>query len=184
MNSDDELYSRFQGGEISAYDELLVRYGDSLTFYICGYLHNLQDSEDMMIEAFARIMAKRPAIGEGKFKAYLYKTARNLAARFHTIFKRLGEFSLDDMLYEPADAASMKDNLLADERKRALHLCLNRIEPELREVLWLIFFEDMSYTEAAMVMGVNTKRVDHLLTRGKKTLIKELEKEGIVNAHE
>lgn len=184
MNSDDELYSRFLNGEIPAYDELLVRYGDRLTFYICGYLHDIQDSEDLMIEAFARIMVKKPAIGKKNFKAYLYKTARNLAARFHTIFRRLGEFSLDDMPYEPADAASMKEKLLANERKRTLHMCLNRIEPELREVLWLIYFEDMSYAEAAMVMGINTKRVDHLLTRGKRVLIKELEKEGIVNANE
>jgi len=182
--NDDELYSRFLNGETAAYDELLIRYGDSLTFYLCGYLHNLQDSEDMMIEAFARIMAKKPSIGGGNFKAYLYKTARNLASRFHSIFRRPDEFSLDNLAFEPADAAAMKEKLLSDERKRALHICLERIEPELREVLWLIYFEEMSYAEAAVVMGVNTKRVDHLLYRGKKQMIKELESEGITNAYE
>ncbi len=181
---DDELYRRFLAGDIPAYDELLIRYGDNLTWYLCGYLHNLQDSEDLMIEAFARVMAKRPSIGEGCFKAYLFRTARNLASRFHTLFSRLKEFSLEDMVIEPADAASMKENLFRDERSRALHLCLDRIDPELREVLWLIYFEDMSYDQAAMVMGVNKKRVDHLLTRGKQQLSKELQKEGITNAYD
>ncbi len=181
---DDELYRRFLAGDVPAYDALLIRYGDNLTWYLCGYLHNLQDSEDLMIEAFARVMAKRPSIGDGCFKAYLFRTARNLAAQFHNIFSRLKEFSLEDMNAEPADAASMKENLFRDERSRALHLCLARIDPELREVLWLIYFEDMSYEQAAMVMGVNKKRVDHLLTRGKQQLFKELKKEGITNAYE
>lgn len=184
MNNDDELYSRFLDGETAAYDQLLIRYGDNLTFYLNGYLHNLQDSEDLMIEAFARIMAKKPSIGEGKFKAYLFRTGRNLASRFHSVFSRLKEFSLDNMVIEPADGYSLKDDIQADERKRVLHTCLNRIDPELREVLWLIYFEDMSYSEAAHVMGVNTKRVDHLLTRGKKELSIEVEKEGITNAYE
>ena len=53
---DDELYSRFLAGDVPAYDDLLIRYGDNLTWYLYGYLHNLQDSEDLMIEAFARVM--------------------------------------------------------------------------------------------------------------------------------
>lgn len=184
VGTDDELYLRFLGGDTGAYDDLLIRYGDNLTFYLNGYLHNLQDSEDLMIEAFARIMAKKPSIGEGNFKAYLFRTGRNLASRFHSLFSRLKEFSLDDMVIEPADGYSMKNELQSDERKRGLHACLNRIDPDLREALWLIYFEDMSYSEAAQVMGVNPKRVDHLLTRGKKQLSLELKKEGITNAYE
>ncbi len=181
---DDELYNRFLAGDVPAYDDLLIRYGDNLTWYLYGYLHNLQDSEDLMIEAFARVMAKRPTISAGCFKAYLFRTARNLAARFHSVFRRLGEFSLEDLNTEPAGDASVRDDFVNDERKRALHRCLDRIDPEVRETLWLIYFEEMSYAEAALVMGVNTKRIDHTLTRGKKLLFKELEKEGITNAYE
>lgn len=184
MSQDDELYRRFLNGDTAAYDELLIRYGDNLTFYLTGYLHDLQDAEDLMIEAFARIMAKKPSIGEGCFKAYLFRTGRNLASRFHSIFSRLKEFSLEDMVIEPADDFSVKDELQHDEQKRCLHTCLNRIDPDLREVLWLIYFEEMSYADAAHVMGVNTKKVDHLLTRGKKQLTLELKKEGITNAYE
>ncbi len=182
--SDDELYSCFLLGNISAYDQLLIRYGDNLTFFINGYLHNLQDAEDLMIEAFARIMVKKPSIREGNFKAYLFRTARNLAARFHSVFSRAKVFSLEDLAVEPADKATLKEKLLDTERKQAMHRCLDRIDPDLREVLWLIYIEDLSYTEAASVMGVNNKKIDHLLQRGKKLMAKELEKEGITNAHE
>ena len=64
-----------------------------------------------------------------------------------------------------------------------LHICLDRIEPQLKEALWLVYFEEMSYREAADIMGVNTKRIDHLLTRGKRKLREELEKEGVTDAN-
>ena len=70
------------------------------------------------------------------------------------------------------------------ERKKVLITCLGRIDPELREALWLVYAEDMSYSHAAEVMGVNTKRVDHLLLRGKLAMKKELKEEGITDVYE
>ena len=69
--SDDELYNRLLTGDVSSYDDLMIRYGDSLTVYLYGYLHNWHDAEDLMIEAFARILVKKPHIRSGNFKAYL-----------------------------------------------------------------------------------------------------------------
>ena len=184
LPADDEQYSRFLHGDTAAYDGLLIRHGDALTRYLYGYLHSWEDAEDLMIEAFARIMVKRPRIGAGCFHAYLYRTARNLATRFHERSRRAQVFSLEGMEEELADEARTDARLLTEEREKILHLCLERIDPELREALWLIYFEEMSYAEAADVMGVNTKRVDHLLTRAKRHLREELEKEGVTDAHE
>ena len=88
MESDDILYREFLDGDTASYDQLMIRYCDSLTMFLYGFLHDWQDSEDLMIESFARVMVKKPKIGEGSFKAYLYKTARNLASRFHSIISR------------------------------------------------------------------------------------------------
>ena len=74
--------------------------------------------------------------------------------------------------------------MLKDETRRILHVCLEGIDPQIREALWLVYFEDMSYAQAGMVMNVNTKKIDHLLDKGKKRLRAELEKEGISNAYE
>ncbi|MBQ3466624.1 MAG: sigma-70 family RNA polymerase sigma factor [Firmicutes bacterium] len=203
--SDDALYQQYLHGDTASYDELMIRYGDRLTFYLYGYLHDYPDAEDMMIEAFARIMAKRPKIGEGAFKAYLFKTARNLALRHHERKSRLQVFSIDGLDGELADIVlatgtavsgsegfrnvpaglsnPVEDDFGHEERKRILHLCLNRIEPELKEALWLIYFEDMSYNQAASVMKVSSKRIDHLLQRGKRQMRIELAKEGMTNAY-
>ena len=94
------------------------------------------------------------------------------------------DFSLEGMEKELADNLSLEQHLQEEEKKSILHLCLERIDPELREALWLIYFEDLSYADAAGVMNVSRKRVDKLLQRGKAILRTELEKEGITNAHE
>jgi RNA polymerase sigma-70 factor (ECF subfamily) len=193
--NDDTLYQHFLQGDTASYDELMIRYGDRLTFYLHGYLHDINDAEDLMIEAFARIMAKRPNIGEGAFKAYLFKTARNLALRHQDKKRRMQVFSIDGLDSEIADKvlaagtgqierySPVEEDIGHEERKKILHLCLNRIEPELKEALWLIYFEEMSYAEAAAVMKVNRKKIDHLLQRGKKNMRLELLKEGMVSAY-
>ena len=117
LKSDSELYKLFLSGDQAAYDELMIRHGDGLTFYLNGYLHNLQDSEDLMIDAFARIMVKKPCIREGGFKVYLYKTARNLAARFHFSSKKNMSFSLDDMENDPV-RTEPPENILQETREK------------------------------------------------------------------
>ena len=184
MYTEDELYRNFRNGDTSAYDELMIRLGDSLVLYLNGYLHNWHDAEDLMIESFARIMVKKPLIGDGKFRPYLYKTARNLASRFHARSSRADVFSLNDFVEQLPDQKQIEEKLQKDETRRILHVCLEGIDPQIREALWLVYFEDMSYTQAAMVMGVNTKKIDHLLDRGKKILREEMEREGIGHAYE
>ena len=71
--SDDELYERYKNGDTSAYDELILRYKDGLTAYLNVILGSVPDAEDMMIEAFAYIMEKKPQISSGNFKAYLFQ---------------------------------------------------------------------------------------------------------------
>ena len=180
---DGKLYESFLAGNISSYDELMVRHGDGLTIYLYGYLHDWHDAEDQMIEAFAQIMAKRPRIGDGNFKAYLYKTGRNLAYRLNSRKHRIVQFSFEEYDSDVEGGELVEDALINEDKRAALHVCLKRIEPQLSEALWLVYFEGLSYKEAASVMRVNTKKIDHLLTKGKKRMRDELGKEGITDAY-
>ena len=183
MQNDDALYDAFLSGSSQAYDELITRYSDSLTVFLFGYLHDRQDAEDMMIETFARIMTKKPYIRTGGFKAYLFKTARNFAARFHSTASGEKRFCLDGIDEQYPDLVTPEELLHNKERSSILHRCIKRIEPQLREAIWLVYFENMSYKETAAVMKVTAKRVERLLTRGKNALRTELEKEGIIDAY-
>ena len=181
--TDEILYRRYLRQE----DEgdlrvLMERYGDSLTLYLNGYIHDLHDAEDLMIEAFARMVRARPDLTGNTFRAYLYKTGRNLAARFHARRLRRQAFSLEDLDREPESEELLENIVTTRERHRILHLCMSKLDPELREALWLVFFEGMSYAESARVMNKKPKQLDYLLQKGKRLLREELEKEGVTDA--
>ncbi len=53
MSTDEALYRAYLDGDDSGLTLLMDRYGNRLTFYINGYIYDMYDSEDLMIEAFA-----------------------------------------------------------------------------------------------------------------------------------
>ena len=87
------------------------------------------------------------------------------------------EFSLPDDII--SEEVSPERKTVIDENISALHKCLNLIPTQYREALWLKYAMDLSYDQAAQIMACSRKKIDNLLMNGKKTLRKELEREGI-----
>lgn len=182
MITDETLYRRYLGGDDEGLNGLMERYGNSLTFYINGYLHDLHEAEDLMIEAFSYLIAKKPNIRDGGFRGYLYKTARHLALR-HKARNRLRQaFSFDDLEADAESHAFAEEVIQTEERNRILRLCMEQLSPDYREALYLVYFENMSHAEAGVVMGKSQKQVSNLVCRGKEALRQKVEKEGIFSA--
>lgn len=103
MVSDETAYRKYLAGDEAAAQLLVERYGDALTLYINGVLGDIHEAEDLMIEAFAHIFARERPIQDGCFKAYLYKTGRNLALRCKT--RRRFFLPLEELPFELPDEA-------------------------------------------------------------------------------
>ena len=182
METDEELFSAYLDGDGDALGGLVERYGDSLILYINAVIGDLHDSEDLMIEAFSRVCARSLHLRSGGFRPYIYRTARNLALRFISKNHAHRCFSLDDGEFEAESGELTEQAVQLMERDRTLRQCMDRLNPDYREVLYLIYFEDMSCDEAAAVMGKRNKQIENLVYRGKKALRVLLESEGIDNA--
>ena len=178
--TDDELYRTYLAGDESAGDELMLRYGDSLTTYLSAILHSTQDAEDLMLDCFTVILVDKPRIADGHFRAYLFRMARNMANRQWKFRFRRKEFSLDDE--QLISVESPEKQVWKEELSEILRRCMNRIAPQYREALWLVYDTRLSYAQTAKVLGCGVKRVDNLLLNGKKQLRLELEKEGVTDA--
>ena len=182
MISDETAYRRYLDGDQKAADLLVEKYGDALTLYINGYLKDMHEAEDLMIETFSRIFAKeRPLTGTGSFKAYLYKTARNLAFRYKKK-RRPGFLCFDELDFEPCSDMLADTELYRSERSRQLYDALEKLKAEYREALYLIYYEDMSYRNAATVMKKSEEQITKLVYRGKQRLKAILEQEGFTYA--
>ena len=177
--NDITLYQRFLSGDDSGLQRLMERYGNSLTLYIDGYLHDIHEAEDLMIEAFAYFVAKRPRLRDNGFRAYLYKSARHLALRCLQKKRRKQLFSFDDLEQEPESDVLLETLVQTDERNRILWRCMDELAPAYREALYLLYFEGMRHAEAAAVMRKTEKQIADLVYRGRASLRKTLEREGI-----
>ena len=178
--TDEELYRCYLDGDEKSVDELMKRYEAALILYITGYLHDVHEAEDLMIEAFAYLFTKRPAIRDGGLKAYLYKTARNMALRHKHKWKI--HFSLEALEEEPESKTLVEEVIQTAEQRRILHFCMEQLKSDYREALYLVYFEGMSHAEAAYLMGKAEKQIADLVYRGRKALKKKLKKEGITDA--
>lgn len=177
--NDITLYQRFLSGDDSGLQRLMERYGNSLTLYIDGYLRDIHEAEDLMIEAFAYFVAKRPRLRDDGFRAYLYKSARHLALRCLQKKRRKQLFSFDDLEQEPESDVLLETLVQTDERNRILWRCMDELVPAYREALYLVYFEGMRHAEAAAVMRKTEKQIADLVYRGRASLRKTLEREGI-----
>ena len=178
--TDAELYRMYLDGDERGLSELMARYGDALTAYIDGYLGDIHEAEDLMIEVFSYLCLKKPRIRDGALKAYIYKAARHMALRAKN--RRRAVFSLEDLALEPESELLVEEILGSAEQKTTLSRCMERLHSDYREALYLTYFENLSYTEAAEVMGKSVKQITNLIYRGKQSLRALLEKEGITNA--
>ena len=182
MMSDEALYMAYLDGDDSGLTLLMDRYGNRLTFYINGYIYDMYDSEDLMIEAFAYLISKKPRIRQGCFKAYLYKIARNLSLQFIKKKHLNHSFSFDEIEKELESKIFIEEVIQKKEFNQSLYLCMDRLKPDYKEALYLVYFENMHHSEAATVMGKSIKQVSDLVYRGRNSLRKHLTLEGITNA--
>ena len=176
MNETDEvLYERYRlCGDENAFRLLLERYRERLTLFLDSYVHNLSDAEDLMIDAFAAAASGTAKFrGKSSFKTWLYGIGRNLAKnhlRKHRIHS--------DALPESAAAVPADYDILQEERHAQLYTALENISGDYRQVLYLLYFEELSESEAAAVTGKSKKQIYNLVSRGKNALRAELERMG------
>ena len=74
--------------------------------------------------------------------------------------------------------------LFRSERSRQLYSALEKLKAEYREALYLVYFEGMSYRNAATVMNQSEEQITKLVYRGKQNLKAILEQEGFTYADE
>ena len=180
MITDELLYQRYHSGDESAANELVKRHADALTLYLYGCIQDFHEAEDLMIEAFSLMFAKkRPVDRTGSFRAYLYRTGRNLVLR-HKRKNRRVLIGMEQMAFEPADEQTGEKIMFLNEQNRSLYIAMEQLKPEYREALSLVYCEDMKYAEAAEVMRKSVSQITNLVSRGKRRIKNILEKEGFV----
>ena len=181
MDKGSESYRRFrENGDESGLVELIRDYKDGLIFFLSGIVGDLRAAEELAEDCFVLLGAKKPKDkGKGSFKTWLYAIGRNLALDYLRKQKRNRAVPLEDAPEQTGEEAELERACLREERKIAVRRAMDRLKPDHRQALWLLYFEEMSHKEAAAVMKKSVHATEALAYRARLALKKELEKEGI-----
>ena len=179
--TDEEIYRRYlaQGSE-NDLRALLLRHREGLTLFSAGIVGNLDDAEEVMLDAFAVVASGTSRFdGRSSFRTWLFGIARKLAASYLRK-RRFFPEPIPDQADESLPSSDF--GILREERNRTLYEALGRLAPEYRQVLFLTFFEEMDTEEVARIMRKTPKQVYNLTYRGKQALKEALERTGFTDA--
>ena len=179
MDNGASSYRRFLNGDESAFDEIMKELFDNLVFFIDRYVHDIHAAEDIAIDAFSDLVVNKHRYNfKVTLKSYLFMLGRSRALNYIKHRKVIDFVELAEAEKTSSEQETLEEIVLADERKRVVNNALNSLPDDMRVVIHLIYFEDLSYGEAAKVMKKNRKQVDNLLYRAKKELRIILGKDG------
>ncbi len=179
MDNGAGSYRRFLNGEESAFDEIMAELFRPLVFFVDRYVHDVHTAEDIAIDAFSDLIVHpRRYNFKTSLKTYLFMLGRSRALDHLRHRKVLAVTELDEARDAAGQENELEEAVLADERKRAVNAALERLPEDMRLAVHLVYFEDMTYDEAARVMKKSRKQVDNLLYRAKKELRLLLEEDG------
>lgn len=172
---DLELVRAFQGGDDTAFDELVRRYRNAVATFIVATLGHRSEIEDLSQEVFVRVHQALPRFRpDGSFPSWLYRITINLC-RDEIRKKRLRRFlSLDAMEVTDhlmRDSSAHTDaSTIQNEQRDVILAALRKIDGKYRTALVLREYEDLSYAEIAGILGITQGAVKSRIFRARDQL--------------
>jgi len=177
--ADEIIYRRFLASRAEEeFRILLDRHRESLTLFLYGIIHNMEDAEELMLDAYAEVAANARFSERSTFKTWLFAIGKNKALLY---LRKQRRFQTNEVPDTPSEETP-ELNILKEERNRQLYKALWNLHEDYRQILTLLFFEQMSCEDAGKVMGKNRKQIYNLAERGKRALKDELRRMGFLDA--
>lgn len=133
-------------------------------------------AEDVLQAAYLKVLEGRARFeDQAAFKTWFFGVVRNSAReeRRRHLLRKAGL-----LRYEPAPqkAPSPARSLTREESRAEIRIALEGLSPRQREVLHLVFYQDLTIEEAAAVMNVSLGSARKHYDRGKRNLRQNLKK--------
>ena len=166
--TDEELLVGYRdSSNPELFSELVRRYERELYSYLRRYLGDAEMAEDAFQAAFLQVHLKCQQYEQGRaFRPWLYTIATNQAIDAQRRSRRHRMVSLDRSgPAEGEDVGKLLDlltskeitptaQLSADERRAWLHEAVNQLPEALRDVIHLVYFQELKYREAADALQI------------------------------
>lgn len=163
MRTDEELVALYATGTDEAFDVLLERYKDRLFSYILYQVRNADVAEDIFQETFVKVVVTirdGRYTESGKFYSWVTRIAHNLVIDFFRREKGENTISTDESDVDLLNNAKLADRCAqstidSEQTLVDLHLLINKLPQEQREVVQMHYFQEMTFKEIAEEKGIS-----------------------------
>ncbi|MBR0136350.1 MAG: RNA polymerase sigma factor [Clostridia bacterium] len=172
MGRAEDSYKRYLNGHDEAFEDIVELYYNNLIFFAEGYLHDHGAAEEAALDALLELMIhpKRYSF-RSSLKTYLFAVVRNKA--LSALRRRRAERLVPLESASGVPQEDVSSAVIENELRRRVAEAVSKLPEDMRLAVHLVYFEGMTYSEAAFVLKKTVKQVDNLIFRGKKEL-KEL----------
>jgi RNA polymerase sigma factor (sigma-70 family) len=173
-NSEPQCWKAFLQGNHSAFEQLFKSNYNALYQYALRFHHHDYLAHECVQQLFCQLWVSRERLSlVENVKAYLFKALRTYLHKESAYQQRL--LGLEN--HRQAVTFSPEDIMVEDEsdayRKTIVADTLNVLPQRQREVIYLKYYENMTYPEIADVLEINYQSVVNLVFRAIKRLRQE-----------
>jgi RNA polymerase sigma-70 factor (ECF subfamily) len=166
---DQILVRRTLEADPESFGELCRRYYHSLVAVADSILMDHHLAEDAAQEALAAACRQLPRLNKPeRFGPWIVAICRNVAKDMLRQLQKQRESAKANVVQEP--------DCEEDERKAVLDQALQQLPQHLREVVFLRFYNELSYQQMAKVLGATEQVIDGRIRRAKKKMAVYLKK--------
>jgi RNA polymerase sigma-70 factor, ECF subfamily len=171
--SDNHLIARTLAGETEAFSILVRRWERPIYSLTLRMLGRDEDARDACQEAFLAAFRNLGKFrGDAKFSSWMYRIALNAC---HTRLRSSNgtSYSLDAedehgrrLDVADTETASVPEQMHRAERSQLVRRALQALPPEMRQVIVMKEYEEMTFAEIAEVLGIPVSTVKSRLYTG------------------
>jgi RNA polymerase sigma factor (sigma-70 family) len=172
-DNDVLLWGLFKQGDWNAYTELYNQYFKLLNNYGYKFTRDTNIIEDAVHDLFIKLWTNRGQLSTPvSVKHYLYKSLRNIIFRKIQSQSRFVDF--DNEEYPFNFEISFDNTYIANEEEQILQTQIKNVLQTLparqQEIIYLRFYEGISYEEIAEIMSINVTSAYKLLYKALNSL--------------
>lgn len=162
--TDEELALLYVKGDNRAFDELLARNQSKLFTYIMFVVRDQETANDIFQDTFVKVIMKLQEgkyTDSGKFSFWVTRIAHNVIMDWYrqTKNEHIVEISEDNDLTNLKNASVMdacrEDEIVNEQVMADVRRMMNALPAPQREVVYMRFYQGLSFKEIAEVTGVS-----------------------------
>jgi RNA polymerase sigma-70 factor (ECF subfamily) len=149
--ADNSIVERYLAGDMTAFDELMIRYERQIYRVCYRFVNNRDDAMDLAQEVFIKAFEHLSNFRrESSMKTWLYRIAMNHC--INHVKKNAREF-VEIKENIGSTRASVHSEMEEREQREQFRLLVKRLPPKQKAILEMRIHEQLSYEEIATMSG-------------------------------